>query len=69
MYVDIRGVGSKSHRATPSRCRSSTGAGVGELDTTSQSAGATTVKVNVALRSGCSKQAYMRRASAISNWV
>ena len=39
------------------------------LETTCQPAGAVTVNRNVALRSGWSKQAYMRWASAVSNWL
>ena len=39
------------------------------LPTTVQASGAITVRVKRALRSGCSKQAYIRRASAASNWV
>src|SRR5207248_11672166 len=38
------------------------------LEMTSQSAGAVTVRVNSAFRSGWSKQAYTRLASAVSNW-
>jgi hypothetical protein len=63
----MRGVGSKAHVAVPSP--SSSGAGVGELLTTFQWAGVVTVSWNVALRSGCSKHAYARRASADSNCV
>ena len=37
------------------------------LETTSQPYGAVTVSVNGALRSGWSKQAYIRLASAVSN--
>ena len=36
---------------------------------TSQCDGAVTVNLNVALRSGCSKTANMRRESGTSNWV
>ncbi len=36
--------------------------------TTSQWAGAVTVKVKLAFRSGCSNTAKTRRASATSNW-
>ena len=39
----------------------------GLFEMTSQCSGVTAVKVNVALRSGWSKHAYMRRASATSN--
>ncbi len=45
----------------------SVGSGVGELLTTAQCAGAVTVKVNSAFRSGCSKTANMRRESGTSN--
>ena len=40
----------------------------GLTETTVQWSGAVTVKVNVALRSGCSKTAKTRRESATSNW-
>lgn len=43
--------------------------GVGEFDTTVQALGAMTLSWKLAFRSGCSKQAYMRRASAVSNCV
>ncbi len=65
MYVEMRGVGSKGHVAVPSS--SGSGCGVGALLTTCQCAGAVTVSWKVALRSGCSKLAYMRRESADSN--
>ena len=67
MYVDMRCVGVNVHRAVPAVTGSATG--VGELETTSQSSGAVIVKAKVALRSGWSKQANMRRASITSNWV
>jgi hypothetical protein len=54
-----------THLASPT----GTGSGVGALDTTFQPSGAVTVKVNDALRSGCSKVVYTRRASGTSNWV
>ena len=63
----MRGVGSKAQVAVPSPW--SSGSGVGELLTTCQCDGAVTVRSNVAFRSGCSKQAYMRRESADSNCV
>ena len=63
----MRGVGSNAHVFAPSWA--STGSGVGELDTTSQCAGAVTVKRNAAFRSGCSNTANMRRESGTSNWV
>jgi len=66
MYVEMRAVGANSQRRTPSRAAA--GSGVGELLMTVQAAGASTVSWNVALRSGCSKVAYIRRASADSNW-
>ena len=44
-------------------------ASTGPPETTVQPVGATTEKENRALRSGCSKQAYIRRASADSNWL
>jgi len=65
MYGEILGVAPNAHRASPSPA--GRGSGVGELDTTCQPAGAVTARVNVPLRSGWSKQAYMRRASATSN--
>ncbi len=67
MYVEIGGVAAKAQRARPSS--SGVGSTSGELDSTVQVAGAITVRAKVAFRSGCSKQAYMRRASADSNWV
>ncbi len=74
MYEEMRGVGSKVHRATsiPSTlCASGAGvgSGVGWLEMTCQCAGASTVNANVAFRSGCSKTVYMRRLSGTSNWV
>ncbi len=39
------------------------------LEITVQCSGATTEIEKRAFRSGCSKQAYARRASAASNWV
>ena len=45
------------------------GCGVGEFDTTCQWAGAVTVKVKGALRSGCSNTGYIRRLSGTSNWL
>lgn len=62
MYVEIRGVGSKTQV-------SSLGSGVGELEITVQPVGAFTVNWKVAFRSGCSKLANTRRASGTSNWV
>ena len=58
----MRGVGSK-------RQTLSCGSGVGELEMTVQPSGAVTVNRNVALRSGCSKEANTRRASGTSNCV
>ena len=64
------GVNSQTERAPPSAPGMvSTGTGVGELETTSQCEGAVTVNVKLALRSGCSKTANMRRESGTSNWV
>ena len=63
MYVEMRGVGSKRQTS----CRRAPG--VGELEITVQPSGAFTVNRNVALRSGCSKQAKTRRASGTSNCV
>src|SRR5690606_2387272 len=58
----------KAQTALPGRSSpAGTGSGVGALDTTCQWSGAVTVNVNVALRSGCSKTANMRRVSATSN--
>ena len=45
------------------------GVGVGEFEMTFQCAGAVTVNRKDALRSGCSKTAYMRRESGTSNCV
>lgn len=55
MQVEIGGVGANCQRARPSF----NGVGVtsGELDSTLQSAGATTLILKAAFRSGCSKQA------------
>ena len=68
------GVGAKAQTAMGPAAVSpdgdmATGRGVGSLETTSQCAGAVTVKVNVALRSGCSNVAKTRRASGISKCV
>ena len=60
-------MGAKRHVAVPSPAGS--GCGVGEFDTTCQWAGAVTVKVKRALRSGCSKTGYIRRLSGTSNWL
>jgi hypothetical protein len=57
-------VGANVHVALSPSTR---GSGVGEFDTTSQRAGAVTVNANVALRSGCSNTANMRRESGTSN--
>ncbi len=57
-------MGSKRQVATSP---STSGSGVGWFETTSQRAGAVTVNRNVALRSGCSKTANMRRESGTSN--
>src|SRR3546814_2942519 len=65
MYDEMRGVGSKVQVAVPSPWRF--GSGVGELETTSHGSGAVTVNWNVALRSGCSNTAYMRRESGTSD--
>ena len=54
MYVEMRAVGANPQRATPSE--TGCGSGVGELETTCQSAGAVTVSWKVALRSGWSKR-------------
>jgi hypothetical protein len=74
MYDDRRGVGSNVQRATstPSTFAASgarAGSGVGWLETTCQWAGAAIVNWKVALRSGCSKTAYIRRESGTWNWV
>ena len=62
----MRGVSAKTQApASPSAGREVTTA----LLTTTHSRGACTVKRNTALRSGWSKQAYMRWASKVSNWV
>jgi len=66
MYVEMRPVGSKVQVAVSPAV---TGSGVGSLLTTCHAAGAVTVNWNVALRSGCSKQANTRRASGTSNCV
>ena len=68
----MRGVGSNAQvfAVVPEPVEgASTGAGVGEFDTTSQCAGAVTVKRNAAFRSGCSNTANIRRESGTSNWV
>ncbi len=67
----MRGVGLKDHvaRSTPPATPAGAAAGVGELEITFQCAGAVTSKVKVALRSGCSNTAYIRRESATSNCV
>ena len=54
MYVEIGGVVAKRWRRRPSAMAST--ASSGELEMTAQSAGALTVKLNVPLRSGWSKQ-------------
>ena len=51
-FLDIGFVGANRHTAAPSP--RSSGSGLGELETTFQWEGAVTVKVNGALRSGCS---------------
>ena len=66
-YVDIRFDSGKPQRALSSP--SSSGSGVGALDTTFHSAGAVTVHVNTDFRSGCSNVANTRRASGTSNCV
>jgi hypothetical protein len=60
----MRGVVSNANTFLPS---AASGEGVGEFDTTTQFSGAVTVKVNVALRSGCSNTAKTRRLSGTSN--
>ena len=65
MYGDIRGVVPKAQRATPGATGSA--APAGSFETTSQCEGAVTAKEKVALRSGWSKTAYARLASAGSN--
>jgi hypothetical protein len=67
MYVDIRCVGSKLHRA--GTLAQVLGLGGGELEMTAQCDGAVTVNVNTDLRSGCSKVVKTRRASGTSNWL
>src|SRR5215467_12332690 len=67
-YVEIRGVGANRHTEAPGS-DDGPGGGVAELDSTTQPAGAVTVNANVALRSGCSKVAYRRRASGASKCV
>ncbi len=67
MYVDIRGVVAKRVTARPSPSGSASPAG--SFETTSQPCGAVTANENVALRSGWSKQANPRLASAGSNCV
>ena len=61
----MRSVGVNCQVNTPSRV--ATGSGDGEFDRTVQASGASIVSVNSALRSGCSKQAKTRLASATSN--
>ena len=61
----MRSVGVNGQVKMPSRV--ATGSGEGELDNTVQESGASTVKEKSALRSGCSKQAKTRLASATSN--
>jgi hypothetical protein len=68
MYGDMRGVVSKTQRETPA-VATVVGGPAGSLDTTSQCDCVVTAKENVAFRSGWSKQAYARLASAASNWV
>jgi hypothetical protein len=63
----MRSVAAKRQVALPSPAGS--GWGVGWLEIICQSSGAVTVKVNEALRSGCSKTVNIRRESATSNWV
>ena len=60
-------MGEKAQVAVPSPAAD--GSGVGALEMTRQWAGAVTVSWKVALRSGCSNQANMRRASETSNCV
>ena len=71
MYVEIRSVGANSWRTAPGR--SASGAGDAAMRTpleeTCQPSGARTVNRKDALRSGCSKFAKTRRASAGSYWV
>ena len=65
MYVDTRGVGSKTVRVAASPTGSAEA--TGSLLTTVQSLGAVTVKATTALRSGWSKQGNTRCASLDSN--
>ena len=67
MYVEIRRVA--GNRQTALSSSSASGSGVGALDTTTQWAGAVTVKVKADLRSGCSNVVNTRRASGTSNWL
>ena len=60
-------VSAKRVRRSPGPASAVSAASV--LPTTVHASGATTASVKRALRSGCSKQAYIRRASAASNWV
>lgn len=71
MYVEIGCVGANSQRArsSPFSPLYGVGSGVGAFEMTTQRAGAETVKVKGALRSGCSKVVNTRRASGTSNWV
>ena len=64
-------MGANAHVATSawSTTPAGVGSGVGELEMTFQCAGAVTVNWKDALRSGCSKTAYIRRESGTSNWV
>jgi hypothetical protein len=50
-------------------CSTSATPSIAPFETTCQLAGAVTVIVIVALRSGWSKQANIRLASAVSNWL
>ena len=61
------GVGSKTHLSSPGS--TPVGSGVVLLETNCHPAGAITSQAKVALRSGCSKQANTRRASAAAHWV
>jgi len=66
-YVGSGGVSGNTHRASPGP--TAVGSGVVQLETSSYPAGAITSHVNRALRSGCSKQANTRRASAAAHCV
>ena len=63
----MRAVVANACRLAP--CSASVTASVAPLVMTCQLAGAVTVAVIVALRSGWSKQANIRLASAVSNWL